>query len=201
MLEDRLIEHAPRLVACVAVQLVRLRQQLQMSVDVRHAGRDVVRDGGEFGFEFLALPSDVAQLATDARGVDAAVCREVDEVVFLGREPLQLGLRLLLQHLLRADLVVDGGFHQNADGLNELRSERDGLVVPFDGFLDAVHVRVGSVAGMVLHAAAEEVRVRRLRLAVHVHENHAAVGVGFESAPSAPDRALEVMVVLASALT
>nr|WP_139327519.1 hypothetical protein [Microbacterium sp. RURRCA19A] len=33
-----------------------------------------------------------------------------------------------------------------------------------------------------------------------MHEDHAAVGVGFESAPPAPDRALEVVIVLASAL-
>ncbi|WP_139327520.1 hypothetical protein [Microbacterium sp. RURRCA19A] len=155
--EDRLVEHAPRLVACVAVQLVRLSQQLQVSVDVRHARRDVVRDGGEFDFEFLTLPSDIAQLAADARGVDAAVCGEVDEVIFLGREPLQLGFRLLLEHLLRTDLVVDGGLHEGADGLDELRPERERLVVPFDGFLDAVDIGVWGIAGVVLHAAAEEV--------------------------------------------
>ncbi|WP_341210444.1 hypothetical protein [uncultured Microbacterium sp.] len=65
VLEDGLVEHASRLVACVAVQLVRLRQQLQVSVDVRHAGRDVVRDGGEFDFKLLTLPSDVAEFAAD----------------------------------------------------------------------------------------------------------------------------------------
>ncbi|MFT4259477.1 MAG: hypothetical protein QM568_07625 [Microbacterium sp.] len=175
-------------------------EQVEVGVDVSHAGSDVVRDRLQLGFEFFPLAGDVAELAAYARGVDAAVGCEVDEVVFLGGEAGELGFGLLLEHLLGADLVIDRGFHEGPDSSSELGSKRECLVVLLDGLFDAVDVGVRSVAGVVLYAAAEEVRVRRLRLAVDVHEDHAPVGVCFEAAAAAPDRPLQVVVVLASAL-
>ncbi|WP_125130793.1 hypothetical protein [Microbacterium sp. 10M-3C3] len=64
--EDRLIEQSPRCVARVAVQLVRLREQFEVRIDVVHARGDVVRDGFELVLQLLPLPRDVTKLRAHA---------------------------------------------------------------------------------------------------------------------------------------
>ncbi|WTI33028.1 hypothetical protein OH817_03915 [Kocuria rhizophila] len=112
----------------------------------------------------------------------------------------ELVFEVLAEQLLGGDLVVQRGLDVAADGGDERGTETDGLVVLGDGVFDPVDRGVRCVAQVVLDPSAEEVSVVGVAVpAGGAHEDHAPVDVLFEAALSAPDGALEVVVVALAA--
>ncbi|MFW8744747.1 hypothetical protein [Mesorhizobium japonicum] len=68
-----------------------------------------------------------------------------------------------------------------------------------DGVLYLFHARIRRIADPVLNASAEEVRIASVWL-VDMHEDDPAIHAVLESASSAPQRPLQVVIVTAPAL-
>ncbi|MDQ1176322.1 hypothetical protein [Microbacterium sp. SORGH_AS_0421] len=167
-----------------------------MRIDVRQSSRKVEFDRVELCCELGVGAADLMQLDLDAGGRQLAVSGKVDEVLFFHRKLAKLALKLLPQQLLGAGLVGDSGFEALSHSGDELAAETDGLVVRLDGALDPLHVGVRCIAGVILDAPAEEVGVLAAVSTGGSHDDHAFDDPVFETAPSAPDGALQVVVVL-----
>ncbi|MFC4828243.1 hypothetical protein ACFPER_05545 [Agromyces aurantiacus] len=195
-MKERLIQLAPRVVGCPSIQLVRIAQQFEVGIDVRERPVQILLHASKLRGQLVAVPGDLVELRLDPCGWNLAVRGEVNQVLLFDRELTQLSFELLPQELLRAGFVRDGRFKALPHGGDEFVAELNGPVVRFDSAFNPLHIGVRGVTDVVLDAAAKEVGVFATVAPGRSHDDHALDDVVFEPASSAPDRALEVVVVL-----
>nr|WP_242606682.1 hypothetical protein [Protofrankia symbiont of Coriaria ruscifolia] len=190
LVEDHLVEAAPEAGACFGVEVLRVAQEVEGGQEVAAADVDLAGGVCELGQDLVALAVDDGELLLDLVVGPAGVADQVQEAVFFGAQFLQAGCQLLAQGVHRVQLVDQGVVELTAEALLELLVETNRGVVPDDLTLNLLDGQVRLVADALTAPDAEEVKVG------------AAVAVGFLNgepaiAAGAPDRAFEVVVVLA----